>query len=111
MSDSLATKQEPDRNSMTEEEKRLLDAMAKIPRLKELISSPQIQSRLQEVLDVKKQFEENAFKRKENALRQQGDNGGSGGGIKPEEDTILKDFILESPDFKELIEILLNDVI
>lgn len=97
--------------TFTEEEKRLLEAMSKNTRLKELIGSPLVQTQLAQVLEAKKQFEEDAFKRKEDALRRQADPFGGGGGIKPQEDTILKDFILESPQFKELVEILLNDVI
>lgn len=96
------------RDTLSVEEHELLNKMSANPRIKQLLASPSLRAILQQVLEAKKARDEGSFQRLEREIRAQAQHQQ---GIRPQEETFLADFALQSDEFKELVKELLDTVI
>jgi len=94
---------------LTDDERQLLAKMSSNPRIVELLQSPSVRLMMEKAIEAKKQTGDSNIQELERQLRQQGQGGG--GGIKPLEETFLKQFLFESDEFKSLVKELLDSVI
>ncbi|KAI1282132.1 hypothetical protein HDE_13259 [Halotydeus destructor] len=105
--DTVAEPQEDTSPALSGEDVGLLEKLKSSERLKELLTDDRLKSKLDEVLKTRGDSSFKTFKQRENEIRRQGQKGS---GFMPVEETFLKDYILECPQFKEVIQIL-NDII
>ena len=96
-------------SQLTDDERQLLTKMSANPRIVELLQSPSLKLMIQEVLKAKTDQGDANIRELERELRRQGQGGG--GGIKPLDESFLKQFLLESDEFKSLVKELLDSVV